>query len=151
MSNVFVVRPIQAGLGYTSTDKLLQAITSVSVAFKGHPNVALYPAQAKDIPAGEYVTEAFKLRADRKYVENVSFVFLLGPEPNSAFHAHYDELIAEAFSPSASEPKHADPVSRMIVDALRQTVTKFRTPCTKIEHSENCVMLEFRNAMDEAL
>jgi hypothetical protein len=151
MSNVFVVRPIRAGLGYTSTDKLLQAITSVSVAFKGHPNVTMYHAQGKDIQAGEHVTEVFKLRADRKYVEDVSFVFLLGPEPNAAFHEHYDELRAEAFSPSASEPKIADPVSLMIVDALRQAVTKFQTPCTKIEHSENCVMLEIRNAMDDSL
>jgi hypothetical protein len=151
MSNVFVVRPIRAGLGYTSTDKLLQAITSVSVAFKGHPNLTMYHALDKDTSAGEHVTEVFKLRVDRKYVEDVSFVFLMGPEPSAAFHDHYDKLLAEAFSPSAYWMEHADPISLMIVGALRQTIAKFRTPCTKIEHSENCVMLEIRNAMDESL
>ena len=35
--------------------------------------------------------------------------------------------------------------------ALRCSLSKFRTPCIKSECSENCVMLEIRNAMDESL
>lgn len=151
MSNVFVVRPIQAGLGYTSTDKLVEAITSVSSSLKGHTGLGMRPALPTPREGdGEYVTEVFRLRANGKFVEDVSFIFLLGPKPTEAFRKHRDALVANAYSP-CSNPDHLDPVSLQISEALRLAMTKYRTPCTKVECSENCVMLEIRSAMDESL
>lgn len=149
MSNVFVVRPIQAGLGFTSTDGLRNAITSVSASLKGHPNVVLYPTQAKPLPAGDYVTEVYKLKADGKYADGVSFVFLLG-KAAALIREHRDQLVALAYSPS-DQTELTDPVSVQIIASLRKAMTKFRTPCTKSECSENCVMLEIRNALDESI
>lgn len=163
MSNVFVVRPIQAGLGFTSTDGLLNAITSVSTTLKGHTNVSMqakplsmnaggtavikFNAEGKSID--EYVTEVFKLKADGKYVDDVSFVFLLG-RAAALIRNQRDELVALAYSPD-TEAENVDPVSVQIVAVLRKAMTKYRTPCTKSECSENCVMLEIRSAMDESL
>lgn len=151
MSNVFVVRPIQAGLGYTSTDKLIEAIALVSSSLKGHTGLEMRPALPTPKSGdGEYVTEVFRLRADGKFVEDVSFIFLMGPKATTAIREHYESLAYSAYNPH-EQPEHFDPASLEIINALRCSLSKFRTPCIKSECSENCVMLEIRNAMDESL
>jgi hypothetical protein len=151
MSNVFVVRPIAAGFPFASTDKLIEAISLASAKLKGHTGLKMLRALPNPREGdGEYVTEVFRLRADGKFVEDASFIFLLGPKAVTAIREHYESLVYSAYNPS-EQPEHFDPVSLEIIHALRCSLTKFQTPCVKSECSENCVMLEIRNAMDESL
>lgn len=151
MSNVFVVRPIQAGLPFASTDKLIEALALSSAKLKGHTGLEMRRALPHPKEGdGEYVTEVFRLRADGQFVSDASFIFLLGPKATKAIREHYEALAFSAYNPH-EKPEHSDNVSLEIIHALRCSLTKFRTPCVKSECSENCVMLEIRDAMDESI
>lgn len=151
MSNVFVVRPIAAGLPFASTDKLIEAIALSSAKLKGHTGLELLSALPHPKEgAGEYVTEVFRLRADGQFVADASFIFLLGPKAATLIREHYESLVSSAYNPH-EKPEHSDNVSLEIIHALRCSLTKFPIPCVKSECSENCIMLEIRDAMDESI